>query len=87
MMSSEKEQRRANLLCGIDQDAPALRFGNSGCAFSVMLGEMAISVFHHHNGRVDQHADGQRQPAERHDVRSDVQVVHGDEGHQHSQRQ
>ncbi len=32
-------------------------------------------------------AEGQRQSAERHDVRTDVQVVHRDEGRQHRDRQ
>ena len=45
----------------------------SGCAgapvqelrsLSRMLREMAISVFHHHDCRIHQHSDGQRQPAQ-----------------------
>ena len=62
----------------------SLRFGSEG---SVALGQMAIAVLHHHNGRVDEHADGQRQTAQRHDVGADVEVVHGNEGRQHRNRQ
>ena len=51
------------------------------------LGQMAVSVLHHHNGGIDQHADGQRQAAERHDVRADVQEVHGNERGQHGDGQ
>ncbi len=47
------------------------------------LGEMPIAILDHHNGRIDEHADGQRQPAQRHDVGADVQVIHGDECGQH----
>ena len=41
--------------------------------------EMAVAVFHHDNGGVHQHSDGQRQPAQRHDVGAHVQVIHRDE--------
>jgi hypothetical protein len=48
---------------------------------------MAVSVLHHDNRGVDEHADGQRQSAERHDVGADVQIVHGDERGQHRNRE
>ena len=48
---------------------------------------MAVAVFDHHDGRVHEHADGQRQSAQRHDVRADVQVVHGNEGREHGDGQ
>src|SRR5882724_13352880 len=41
---------------------------------------MSISVFHHDNGGIHQNSDGQCQPAKRHDVGTDVEVIHGDEG-------
>ena len=41
--------------------------------------QMPIAVLHHHDRGVDQHANRQRQSAERHDVGADVQVVHRNE--------
>src|SRR4029077_5436372 len=52
-----------------------------------MFGKLAITVFDHNNSRVYEDADGQRQSAERHDVRADVEVVHRDEGRNDSDRQ
>ena len=62
-----------------EKDAPAFRrrhtFGFSGW----MFGELPITVFDHDDSRVYEDSDGQRQPAKRHDVRADVEVVHRDE--------
>ena len=44
---------------------------------------MAVAVFDHHDRRIDEHADRQRDAAQRHDVRAHAQPVHRDEGHQH----
>ena len=50
---------------------------------------MPVRVLHHHDRGIDQHADGQRDAAERHDVGGDVQVIHRDERRRdrHRQRQ
>ena len=48
---------------------------------------MPVSVFDHDDSRVHQHADGERQAAQRHDVRADVEVVHGNERRNYSYRQ
>ena len=52
-----------------------------------MLRELAVAVLDHHDGRIDEHANGEREAAERHDVRADLQVVHRDEGCNHGNRQ
>src|SRR6266536_2098160 len=44
---------------------------------------MAIAVFDHDNRRVYQQADGKRQPAQRHDIRGDVQVIQRQERDYH----
>src|SRR6266478_2641612 len=41
---------------------------------------MPVSVFHHDNGGIHQNSNGQCQPTKRHDVGTDVEVVHWDEG-------
>ena len=44
---------------------------------------MPVAVFNHDNRRIDEHADRQRDAAQRHDVRRHSQPVHRDEGHDH----
>ena len=44
------------------------------------LGELPVGVLHHHDRRIHQHADGERDPSQGHDVGGDAQEVHGDEG-------
>jgi len=52
-----------------------------------MLGEVSVAVLDHDDGRVHKNADGERESAERHDVRADVEVVHRDEGCEYCDRQ
>src|SRR5215472_10992110 len=56
-----------------------LPFGETA-AFSYVL----VSVFHHDDGGVDEHANRQGESAERHDVRADIEVIHRNERSQHS---
>ena len=86
MMISEKKMRGPHLFCRIQQDAAALSFRH-GLFCLLRFGKMAVSVFHHDNGGIHEHADRKRQAAERHDVGADMQVVHRDEGRQHGDGQ
>ena len=52
-----------------------------------MLGELAVPVFDHDDRGVDEHADREGEAAKGHDVRADVEVVHGDEGSDHGDGQ
>ena len=52
----------------------------------VLLG-LADDVFCHHNARVDQHADGNGDAAQRHDVRRDARALHEQKCAEHSKRQ
>src|SRR5437879_2664842 len=52
-----------------------------------MFGKLPIAVLHHDDSRIHKDADGERQSAERHNVRADVEVVHRDEGRQHGNGQ
>jgi hypothetical protein len=47
------------------------------------LRKISVSVLHHDNRRINEDANGKREPAERHDVGADVQEVHRDERRQH----
>ena len=49
--------------------------------------DVPIRVLDHHDRRVDQDTDGQRQAAERHDVGGHAEVVHRDERGHHGDRQ
>ena len=60
------EQSRANLLRRANKDPAA--FCSADLPGIIALCEMAIAVLHHDDGRIDEHADGQRQSAQRHDV-------------------
>ncbi len=51
------------------------------------FGKLPVSVFNHHNRRVYQYADGQRDSAQRHDVGAHIQVIHGNERDRQSDRQ
>ncbi len=44
-------------------------------------------VLHDDDARVDQHADGDRDARQAHDVRGDAGVIHAEEGDEHGQRQ
>src|ERR1700688_1888421 len=44
-----------------------------------------MAVLDHHDRRVDQHADREREPAQRHDIGTDAEPVHRDEGGQQRQ--
>ena len=48
---------------------------------------MLVRVLDHHHGGIDHGADGDGDPAERHDVGIDALVAHDDEGHQDAQGQ
>ena len=80
-----EEKRRSYLLGRIQKDslsfagrdAALLRFIAS--ARVLRFGQMPVAIFHHHDRRVHQNPDGQRQSAERHNVRTDFQVVHWNE--------
>ena len=51
------------------------------------VGAMGLDVFHHHHGGVDQHADGDGQAAQRHQVGAQAIRLHQQEGAQRRQRQ
>ncbi len=48
---------------------------------------MANDVFGHHDAGVDEHADGDRDPAERHDVGGDARALHKEKGSEDRERQ
>src|SRR5438309_1269881 len=48
---------------------------------------MPVAVFDHYDRGVDQHSYRQRQPAKRHDVGADLEIVHRDEGRDDRNRQ
>ena len=51
------------------------------------LRELSDDVLDHHHGGIDQHADGDRQSAERHQIGRESELLHQDEGGQRRQRQ
>jgi hypothetical protein len=50
-------------------------------------GQPLHDVLDHHHRRVDQHADGDRQAAQAHQVGRHAEIAHQDEGDQRRQRQ
>src|SRR5438067_8377104 len=48
---------------------------------------MTVTVLNHYDRGVYKNTDGQRQPAQRHDVRADMQVIHRNERGDDSDRQ
>ena len=74
VMTSMEEQARADLVRASRMICTrgGRPVGDSlGLAFQVLVG-----VLDHHDGRVHHHADGQREPAEAHDVGVDAQELH-----------
>src|ERR671935_83420 len=43
-------------------------------------GDVAVCILDHHDRGIDENTNRERQAAERHDVRGDVEVIHRDEG-------
>ena len=87
-MIAGKEDRRANLFRAAHQNASS---SPSSVTLLPMrcsrhaLRQVAVAVFHHDDGGIDQDADGQRQSAQRHDVGTDMQEIHRDEGRDETQ--
>ena len=48
---------------------------------------MSHHIFRHHDRRIDQHADRDRDAAQRHDVRRDAELPHQDERDENRDRQ
>ena len=46
----------------------------------VLAAELAVDVLDHDDGGIDEDADGDGDPAERHQVGGDADVIHGHEG-------
>ena len=83
-----KEQRRPHFRCRVADDAPA-RLALQGFIRMVatpML-QVFVGVFDHDHRRIDHGANGNRDAAQRHDVRVHPLVAHHDEGDQNTQRQ
>ena len=51
------------------------------------IGELALDVLNHHHRRIDQHADGDGQAAETHQVGRESEYPHQDEGGERRERQ
>ncbi len=76
------EERGTHLLGGFDHQLPVCaRF-----SFAVVPLHVLVEVFHHHDGSIDHHADGNRDPAQRHDVGTDPEPVHCQKSHQDPNR-
>ncbi len=81
-----EEDRPADEPGGIQGD-----LGNFGAIFAAvllgMLFRVANDVLRHHDSGIDQHANGDGDSAERHDVRRNAEVVHEEKRREDSQRQ
>jgi hypothetical protein len=66
-----EKQRWPNLFRRLDQDSSPLRFKNRFRVMLLAFGEMTVAIFHHHDGGIDQDADGQCNAPKGHDVRCD----------------
>jgi hypothetical protein len=70
---------------GVERDLPDV-FAIVAVLLFVLL-RLANHVFGHHNARVDEHADGDGDSSQRHDVRRDARALHEQERAQHRERQ
>ena len=70
---------------GIQRDLPDV-FAIVAMLLLVLLC-LANDVFGHHDARIDQHADGDGDSAQRHDVRRDARALHEQKRAQHRERQ
>jgi hypothetical protein len=77
-----EEHRPADLRGGLEGVREHLR--RREAALQLLLGPLAVAddIFRHHDARVHQHADGDGDAGERHDVRGDAEPVHQDERNQ-----
>ena len=71
-----EEARPAHFLDGLDHDPVIVALAPLG----VPLLEFLVSLFHHYNGGIHHHADGNRDSAEGHDVRRHPGELHQNEG-------
>ena len=51
------------------------------------MGQVAPYVLDHHDGRVHDHAHGECEPTQRHEIRRQADSSHDDEGHEEGERQ
>src|SRR5215469_12842463 len=82
-----KENSGRDLFGRVEKNLLALRLGNRRRCACLMFRELAIAVLNHNNGCIDQNTDSQGQASKRHDVGTDVQLVHRDERGDHRDRQ
>ena len=85
MITSEKKMAGPTCLRRIQENlsVSATSGSRSLASEDLPLGKLPVSVFDHDDGRVHENANRQRQPAQRHDVRADMQVIHRDERCEH----
>jgi hypothetical protein len=90
-----REERRPHLDGRLPHDAPPLGAGNGRDVDRAPLEpqrgsaplDVLVHVLDHHDRRVDHLADGDGDPAERHDVGADAQPPQPDERHEHADRE
>jgi hypothetical protein len=83
-----EEQGRADLDGGVADDLPARLAGQRLARVRLVPSlEVLVRVLDHHHGGIDHGADGDGDPAERHDVGVDALLLHDDEGGQDAERQ
>ena len=75
-----EEDRGAHLQQGIQAHLVEV----AGTAGTVPLFELLVGVLHLHDGAVHQHADGDGDAGEAHEVRVEAHGLHGDEGQGHA---
>ena len=76
-MIARSEDRRPNLLRCRDQQICPYAERCRPWVLLLILGNHAVSVLNHYDRGVHKNTDCQRQAAQRHDVRSDPQKIHG----------
>ena len=85
MMTMAKEMGRPTSARGVERDFPDV-IAIVAVLLLVLFG-LADDVFGHDDACVDEHADGDGDAAERHDVRRDACALHEEECAEHSERQ
>ena len=86
-MTIAKKIGPANLLRRCERDLQGLGLVQPRAFLFLRQFAMADGVFGHDDARVHQHANGDGDAGERHDVRRDAELVHQDERNQNRKRQ
>jgi len=87
MTSKEKKSGRPTLFARFNDDVDSLRRRSVAAVPFAKVLQILVRVLDHNDGRVHHRADGDRDAAQRHDVRGQAEPIHRHEGKDDRNRQ